>query len=119
MVDVQPEQGKVVLGRREECLFTRAVASQLNWIGFSPSDEFRAEVQVRHRSEPAPATVSLDAGEVEIRFDEPQAAVTPGQGAAFYEGDRLLGGGWIDRVERAPSGSAAGGTISGASRQVS
>jgi tRNA-specific 2-thiouridylase len=110
VVDVRPEQGTVVLGRREECLFSKADAGGLNWIGFTPppSGEFRALVQVRHRCEPAPATVSLSGELARISFDEPQLAVTPGQGAAFYEGDRLLGGGWIDRVERAGGDCRAG-----------
>ncbi len=58
--------------------------------------EFRAEVQIRYRGRPAAAMVRLTGqGTAEVIFDSPQRAVTPGQAAVFYEGDHLLGGGWI------------------------
>jgi tRNA-specific 2-thiouridylase len=54
-------------------------------------------VQIRHRHQPAPATVrSMGDGRAEVIFDAPQIAVTPGQAAVFYDGDTVLGGGWID-----------------------
>ncbi len=58
--------------------------------------EFRAQVQIRYRSRPADASLLLSPnGVVFIKFDTPQRAVTPGQAAVIYDGDRLLGGGWI------------------------
>jgi len=56
-------------------------------------------VQVRHRHTPAPALVE-DAGDgtVRIRFQEPVRAATPGQAAVCYDGERVLGGGWIRGV---------------------
>jgi len=68
-----------------------------NWIA-KPAEavEFRAQVQIRYRSRPADASVFLSPnGVVFIKFDAPQRAVTPGQAAVIYDGDRLLGGGWI------------------------
>jgi tRNA-specific 2-thiouridylase len=55
-------------------------------------------VKIRNRHEAAAATLYPTAGpdRVEVRFDEPQRAVTPGQGAVFYDGDLVLGGGWIE-----------------------
>ena len=53
-------------------------------------------VKIRYQHEPAPATVELIGPDrVRIRFDEPQRAITPGQAAVFYDGDEVLGGGWI------------------------
>jgi tRNA-specific 2-thiouridylase len=53
---------------------------------------------VRYRHEPAPATIHPLAGRrARIIFDEPQAAITPGQAAVFYDGDETVGGGWIER----------------------
>jgi tRNA-specific 2-thiouridylase len=56
----------------------------------------RAQVKIRHRHEPAWATLRQTGGdEVEVRFDEAVRAVTPGQAAVFYGGDEVIGGGWI------------------------
>ena len=58
--------------------------------------EFRAQVQIRYRSRPADASVLISPnGVVFIKFDAPQRAVTPGQAAVIYDGEQLLGGGWI------------------------
>jgi tRNA-specific 2-thiouridylase len=109
VVAVEPEAGKVVLGSREECTSRSMRVDDLNWIGYDvpASRELRCLVQHRYRSEPAEATVFVGAdASAEVVFDEPQAAVTPGQGAAFYRGDLLLGGGWIESTPRSRSGSA-------------
>ncbi len=55
----------------------------------------RAEVQLRHRGRPAPATVELDGPRARVRFDAPVGAAAPGQAAVLYDGARVLGGGWI------------------------
>ncbi len=58
---------------------------------------FRADVQIRYRSKAAPALVTrLDGAHIQLEFDEPQRAVTPGQAAVFYVDDCLIGGAWID-----------------------
>ena len=58
---------------------------------------FHAQVKIRYRSRPAAATVELlPAGRFHVRFDEPCHAVAPGQAAVCYDGDRVLGGGWIE-----------------------
>jgi tRNA-specific 2-thiouridylase len=58
--------------------------------------EIRVQVKIRHRHEPAWATLRMD-GEDRVRatFDQPQRAITPGQAAVFYDGDEVVGGGWI------------------------
>ncbi len=112
VVALDPASGTVVLGSREECHARSMLVRELNWIGFDvpASGEFRAEVQARYHHEPAPATITVSGGEAQVVFDEPQLAIAPGQGAAFYTGDDLLGGGWIessDLVKAAQSAPAA------------
>jgi len=102
VVGIDPAAGRVVLGTAEECGSRALVASDLNWIGFDPPEgPFRAEVQVRYRHRAVPATIELARGEARVVFDAPEMAVAPGQGAALYHGERLLGGGWIARTEPA------------------
>ena len=105
VVDVCPTEGRVVLGTKEECHTERMTVRAVNWIGceLPDSGELRAAVQVRYHHRPAACTIAADdehEGGVVVEFDEPQLAVAPGQGAAFYDGDRLLGGGWIEAGER-------------------
>ena len=106
VVALRPAVGEVVLGTKSECFSESLVADDANWIGFDPELEssgdgpgrFDAEVQVRYHHGAAPATIELSAtepGVFTVHFHEPQSAVAPGQGAAIYRGDRLLGGGWI------------------------
>jgi tRNA-specific 2-thiouridylase len=76
----------------------------VNWISIAaPTAPVRAEVRIRNKHLPAPATLTpLSAPTpdtthcVEVRFDEPQRAITPGQAAVFYSGELVLGGGWIE-----------------------
>jgi len=68
----------------------------VNWIARTPGKPFQAHVRLRYRHRPVPAGVVPAAdGGADIRFQTPQKAVTPGQGAVFYQGDEVLGGGWI------------------------
>jgi tRNA-uridine 2-sulfurtransferase len=61
-----------------------------------PAGPIRVEAKTRYRQSAAPAqVVPGENGEAELRFDNPQFAVTPGQAAVFYQGDELIGGGWI------------------------
>jgi len=79
-------------------LRARFFAKGVNWISIAGlAAPMRAQVKIRNKHAAAPATVlpMADPGSVEVVFDEPQRAVTPGQGAVFYDGDLVLGGGWI------------------------
>jgi tRNA-specific 2-thiouridylase len=88
-----------VVGEEAALLGDRLVARDVNWLSIlEPPGPRRARVRIRYRHAEAPASVRpLGGGRVEVVFDEPQRAITPGQAAVFYDGDACLGGGWIER----------------------
>ena len=90
---------RVVVGRNDDLLRSRLVAKDVNWISVAPINApVRAQVKIRNKHVAARATLrpTSDPSRVEVLFDEPQRAVTPGQGAVFYDGELVLGGAWID-----------------------
>ena len=93
---IVPGENTVVLGDREELLTSEFSVERTNWLIDVPAGPLRCAVKIRYRHEPAPATVLVSAPDcAAIAFAEPQSAVTPGQAAVFYDGSRVLGGGWI------------------------
>ena len=93
---IDPTAATVTIGPREEVMGRRLRASGANWHAEVP-EQFAATVQVRYNHSGAPAGVRVTGPETfEAVFDEPVHAITPGQAAVVYDGDRLLGGGWID-----------------------
>lgn len=101
VVDIKPETNEVVLGTNDELFGKELRAGEFNWIaGEPPADSFRCKAKIRYRQEEQPASVKvLPDGTVEICFDEPQRAITPGQAAVLYDGDTVLGGGVIMRTQ--------------------
>lgn len=97
VVEVDARNNRVVVGDRDDLLKSEMVVRRVNWIAFDELTEpVRAAVKIRSRAEEAPAVLSRqDDGSVLVTFDEPQRAVTPGQAAVFYDGDIVVGGGWI------------------------
>jgi tRNA-specific 2-thiouridylase len=99
VVQIEPRSRTVTLGRREALAKAGLEASRFNWQGPEPIGPTRCLAQVRARHQPVPATVEpLPDGRVRVRFDEPVAAVTPGQVVTLYDDHLVLGGGWIDRA---------------------
>jgi tRNA-specific 2-thiouridylase len=88
---------RVTVGGESELMSASAEIERVNWIAWEqPAEPFRAEVKIRYRHTPFPATVTpLEGGRARIEFDAPQRAITPGQAAVCYRGDLVLGGGWI------------------------
>jgi tRNA-uridine 2-sulfurtransferase len=88
---------EVVVGPKSSLQRNTLTASGVNWIGEEPASPRRVTAQIRHRHAPAPATVVASGpARADVTFDAPQTAVTPGQAVVFYEGDTVVGGGWID-----------------------
>jgi tRNA-specific 2-thiouridylase len=98
VVEIRPESREVVVGTLEECTSTGVEVGEINWLGEPPPAGSPLRVQIRHRAPDVPATVLSIDDRVTLAFDEPQQAVAPGQSAVFFEGNRLLGGGRVDRA---------------------
>jgi len=98
VISTDPKSQTVTVGGNQSLLRSTLVVRDINWVSWTGlSAPARANVRIRNRHLPAPATVyPMEDGRVEVRFDEPQRAVTPGQGAVLYSGDLVAAGGWIE-----------------------
>ncbi|HVV47897.1 MAG TPA: tRNA 2-thiouridine(34) synthase MnmA [Bryobacteraceae bacterium] len=98
VIATDPKTQTVTIGSNDDLLRSTMIVGTVNWVSWSglPAPA-RARVRIRNRHVPAAATLHpLPDGRVEVRFDEAQRAVTPGQGAVFYSDDLVAGGGWIE-----------------------
>ncbi|HVF87319.1 MAG TPA: tRNA 2-thiouridine(34) synthase MnmA [Pyrinomonadaceae bacterium] len=104
VVQIDAVRNRVVVGESDELLVSEFTAAGVNWVAFDAPREketVRADVRVRYRHTPAPATIETTAnGRVRVTFDEPQCAITPGQATVFYRGAEVVGGGWIVKNSR-------------------
>lgn len=109
VTDIDPELNVITIGAEEDLFSRHLLADKISWVDAPPAPEFRADVKVRYKSPPAPATVRIHGDGVEVEFDRPLRAITPGQAAVFYDGDRVIGGGIIyssaARDSEAPAGA--------------
>jgi len=97
VIELDAAAKRVVIGTREELGRTELTASQANWLVDPPAESFPCHVKIRYNSRLVPAEVTL-AGDDRfgVQFAAPQFGVAPGQAAVCYDGDRVLGGGWIE-----------------------
>lgn len=96
VVAVQPTTRRVVIGTRDDLMEPTLEATRLNWLIDDVPDQFSCHAQIRSQHQAAAAEVQmLDEDRVRVYFAEPQFGVAPGQAVVFYDGDRVLGGGWI------------------------
>lgn len=101
VLNIDAASNRVTVGPESELTSPILHVHRLNWIALSGLDKpLRAQVKIRHVHDPAPALLEPTSGpdgaeRVKITFDEPQRAITPGHSAVFYDGDEVLGGGWI------------------------
>jgi tRNA-specific 2-thiouridylase len=114
VVDLDPETNRVIVGDADDLVVDEFEIDRANWhpvagvnaAGYS--GEIEATVKIRYSHPGAAATLTpLENRRARIRLHEPQRAVTPGQAAVFYDGDIVLGGGWICRAEPARRYEAA------------
>ena len=112
VININGAEGKVTVGGNDDLLSRTLIARDLNWIAIDGLHEsgpdantpigvqahapMRVQAKIRHRHEAAPALIEpAPNNEVRVTFDEPQRAITPGQAVVFYDGDLVIGGGWI------------------------
>jgi tRNA-specific 2-thiouridylase len=96
VLEVQPSTNRVVVGTQPEAFRRKLQLRDVNWLAPRTGAPVEAEVQVRSHHQPVGATVRLsDDGTAGVEFAHPVLSPAPGQAAVCYDGDRLLGGGWI------------------------
>ena len=100
VTELEPTTNTVVVGRPEELLKISCELDEVNWIeGAPPVEPIRAMGKARYRTQEVPCTARAgQSGTLEVEFDEPQRALTPGQALVLYAGDYVLGGGTISRT---------------------
>jgi tRNA-specific 2-thiouridylase len=105
VMEIRPEENEVVVGRKQDLFSKRVEAESFNWLDRKPLErrtKFFAQIRYRH----IPGTGWLEGmtpGEVKFEFEEPQWGITPGQALVCYEGEKVIGGGWIRKVQGARS----------------
>jgi len=111
VINIDAPNNQVVVGHRDDLLRQEFTAAGVNWVAFAtPGAPLRAEVRVRYRHMPAAATITpLEHKRVQVNFDEPQRAITPGQATVFYRGDEVVGGGWITKKGQGGTGEKGKG----------
>jgi tRNA-specific 2-thiouridylase len=97
VVSLDRVNNRLVVGEDADLRSSVCEVRNVNWIPFViPDGPVEAMVRIRNRHEPAAAEITpLDAASARVTFREPQRAITPGQAAVFYSGEKVLGGGWI------------------------
>jgi tRNA-uridine 2-sulfurtransferase len=95
VIAIDAETKRVVIGTQDELARRELEADGLNWLVPEIPAEFTCRAKIRYRHAAAPACVTVEGERIRVQFDEPQFGVTPGQAVVLYDGDRVLGGGWI------------------------
>ncbi len=96
VLKIDPTSARVVVGKAEEVFFDALRCDRFHWIGAPSESHMRVIVKIRHQHAGAEATVHPQGDGVRVEFDHPVRAVSPGQAAVAYDGDVVLGGGYID-----------------------
>jgi len=100
VVDIDPRDNRVTVGEKSELMRDGLVARQVNFLNSRPREAvtMKCLAKIRYNHQPVLAAVKVTGDdEFEVRFDDPQTAVTPGQACVLYDGEIVLGGGWIER----------------------
>ena len=99
VLDKDTQSNKLTVGTKNDLTRQKLWAENVNWVSISPPEEpFHAQVKIRYKSSQEPATIIPDGvGSVAVHFEDPIRDITPGQAAVFYDSDKCLGGGIIQK----------------------
>ena len=103
VLEILPDAREVVVGTEDELYQDTVVVEELNWLTTPPHIGTDILVQLRYRAVPTLARVKALDDKLILALSEPRAAVTPGQSAVIFEGDRMIGGGRIIKAGHGPS----------------
>ncbi len=108
VVNKDPQKNTITIGPRQDLLSDGCSADQTNWLIDPPPRDWTAcTVKVRYNSQPTPGRFRVTGDDaLQVRFDQPITAVTAGQAVVCYDGERVLGGGWINQAHRTPEGGS-------------
>jgi tRNA-specific 2-thiouridylase len=97
VIRLDKKQNQLVIGSASELAASECLVADINWIGMNPPDKaLSVKTRIRYRHQESDSLLTpASPHEARISFLRPQCAITPGQAAVFYQGDRVLGGGWI------------------------
>ncbi|MGD8521518.1 MAG: tRNA 2-thiouridine(34) synthase MnmA [Desulfobacterales bacterium] len=96
VVKLDRKRNRLVVGSKSDLLTSTCRVVDINWITDPPTAPITVHTRIRYRHQGVAGTLFPKSNNsAEIQFKSPQAAITPGQGAVFYQGDEVLGGGWL------------------------
>ncbi len=96
VVGIDAENRRVVVGEKQHLDISQCLVHEINWLVEPSERQLEAACRIRYRHREVPSLITLlEDGSARVDFREPQSGVTPGQAAVFYDGDQVLGGGWI------------------------
>lgn len=99
VLELNAEKKEVVVGPKDALFSHGLAAANINWINPAPEAAIEATCKIRYRHQPVSCTIKpLPCNRVEVKFAEREKSVTPGQAVVFYDGDTVLGGGWIEKA---------------------
>lgn len=100
VIQIIPRTNTIIIGSKKDVFRKGLLADEINWVslpGLEAGKTLEVAAKIRYKHQPVPAKLSLDSDQTKVRveFNEPQPAITPGQAVVFYQGDVVMGGGWI------------------------
>jgi tRNA-uridine 2-sulfurtransferase len=97
VVRINPAENRLTVGAKKDLVTNECRVNSINWIREPNAPVIEAQTRLRYRHKAAPASIIIEGNHrARVQFHSPESAVTPGQGAVFYDEDEVLGGGWIE-----------------------